>query len=129
MKGVTISNLDNRGHLAFDLRHILELIELDAHRSRWTVRNLECVGSSAGELHRVADAGTLLDGAQLLALSRGVNQVIDGEFAGFFSGQDDPWIRIRAVDSSFWDIFTDRDDILDRVRSRFQRVTDLPATS
>jgi hypothetical protein len=41
-----------------------------------------------------------------------------------FDLEDDPWIIIRAVDSSFWEVFSDRQDVLDAIRARFRVVDD-----
>lgn len=86
---------------------------------------MECLGAEGTEaLHRASDTGEILEGGRLIALAEQVDQVIDGEFTGHLAGDD--WIVIRAVDSSAFDVETDRDDVIERLRASFEHVEELP---
>lgn len=128
MKGVVILDRDPRsGALGFDVRDILSLLGNDAERSTWMVRDVECLGGDAAStLHRASDAGEVLTGHRLLELARDVEQIVDGTFAGRLPNEEADWIIIRAVDSTAFDVQTDRADVLDRIKATFARVEDLP---
>ena len=128
MKGVTILDRDpTTGVLSFDLRDILPLLGKDGERSTWTVRDVECLGGDAvQELHDASDACLALTGSRLIELARAVGQVIDGEFSGRLPNDEADWIMIRAVDSSAFDVHTDREDILAALKLKFERVEDIP---
>ena len=127
MKGITILDRDaDRGGLAFDLADILDAIGDDAARTLWTCRAVACVGDErANALHEASERSDVLLGSVLLELARGVTQVIDGSFSGERYGEDEPWIRIRAVDGSAFDVESTSPSVLERVRARFEKVRDL----
>lgn len=125
MKGITILKRD--GERAFDLADILTVIGDDAARTLWTCRDVECVGGeSAKALHEASDCSDVMLGSVLLELARGVTQVIDGYFSGERYGEDEPWIRIRAVDGSAFDVESTRPSVLERLRASFEVVVELP---
>ena len=55
-----------------------------------------------------------------------MTQVIWGEFTGFKEGVLTPWVILRAIDSSFCEVETDDEQVLDSVRETFSDVR-LPA--
>ena len=128
MTGVTILDTDPKTNvLAFDLRDILAVLGADAARSRWSVQDVECLGADAADaLHEASDRHEVLDGARLADLAQRVDQVIEGQFSGRLPDDETDWIVIRAVDSSAYDVLTDRADVLAQLRARFRRVEDLP---
>jgi hypothetical protein len=128
MKGVTILDRDpSSGVLSFDLKDILSVLGDDAERSTWTVRDVECLGGDAATaLHHASDAREVLGGNRLADLARDVGQIIDGEFSARLPNEEAPWIMIRAVDSSAFDVETDREDVLAALKAKFDRVEDLP---
>lgn len=127
MRGVTILGRDpSAGPLSFDLRDILSVLGSEAERSTWSVRAVECIGGdAAAALHHASDACILLAGDRLVELARHVGQVIDGEFSARLPNDEATWITIRAVDSSAFDVETDREDVLTALRAKFDRVEDL----
>lgn len=129
MKGVTILDRDPSSNLlSFDLRDILSVLGDDGARSAWTVRDVECLGGdAAATLRDASDAAEILAGDLLLDLARNVGQIIDGEFSARLPNEDVPWITIRAVDSSAFDVETDREDVLTALKAKFDCVEDLPA--
>jgi hypothetical protein len=70
-------------------------------------------------------AGELVDGAELLAATERLQQVIDGRFEGL-ENQNTPWVVVRAVDSSWWEVLSNDQAVLDSVRGRFKVVENLP---
>ena len=128
MKGVTILDRDHtRGGLGFDLGDVVAVLGDDAERSSWTIADVECVGGAAATaLHHASDTGESVSGERLIRLAADVGQIIDGEFVGCLPGESVAWIVIRAVDSSAFDVETDREDVLAALRARFASVVDLP---
>ena len=127
MKGVTILDRDSSsGVLSFDLRDILPLVGEDCRRSTWTVRDVECLGGdAAAALHDASDACRSLAGSKLIELAREVEQIVDGEFSGRLPNEEADWITIRAVDSSAFDVQTDREEILVALKAKFDWVEDI----
>ena len=124
MRGVRICDMHERGFLAVDLQHILDLFGERTIQSQWRASEVWETGEAGEELERLADAKTLIPGDRLSDLAHHLVQVIDGEFAGFESGNDSPWIIIRAVDSTFYEVLSEEPAVLDRVRAAFQKVSD-----
>jgi hypothetical protein len=128
MRGVTIIDHDEmKGTLAIDLRDILRALDTDARSSCWRLRGVEAIGAKAHELHRLCDEGQPVSGERLLALSAEVDQTIDGIFEAFRSGSESPWLRVCAIDATAFDVESDDDAILERMRRTFRTVNELPA--
>jgi hypothetical protein len=113
------------GYLSFDLVDILRALGERARESSWTVENLDCFGESAEELDRLAESGRAIEGASLVRIAERLTQVIDGDFAGVDSSANQPWVIVRAVDSSWWEVWTDDDSALAAITARFKAVTPL----
>lgn len=128
MRGVTISDLDEQNVLTVDLVDVLRLLGEVVLESRWKLRGVEALGgTAASELQQLSDAQSEIDGRTLIKLAADVDQVVDGEFRGFRDGDSRPWIVIRAVDSSAYDVLTEDDRIVERIRGRFRAVSEIPA--
>jgi hypothetical protein len=126
MRGISISDATETGALSFDLKEILPLLGPDAARSNWRVREVEATGDGASELHRVSDEGATLTLSQLVELAESLLQTIDGEFSAYLPEAETPWLVIRAVDSSAFDVYSNKPDVLNRIRSSFRYVSDVP---
>ena len=129
MRGVQIHDMNESGHvLAVDLQHMLDLFGERAIQSRWRASEVWATGREMGEaaveLERLADGQTFIAGEHLSRIAHDLVQVIDGEFSAFESGSDLPWLIIRAVDSSLYEVFSTEPAVLDRVRASFQKVSD-----
>jgi hypothetical protein len=130
MRGVTIGDVDpERGCLRFDLIDILNLIPDAVVKSQWRLFQLECTGESAQVLATISDAGDSIDGEALWNLVKKLDQVIDGVLEGYFPGENAPWIRIRAVDSTAFDVESREENVLDLIRQKFENVTSYPPSS
>jgi len=86
MHGLTISDLARDGTLAVGLEDILTTLGPDAERAWWKTTGLECLGPSAEKLYSLTDEGAFILGRSLVSLSRGLTQVIDGEFDAYRDG-------------------------------------------
>lgn len=127
MRGVTISDLNEQNVLSVDLADLLHLLGERILRSHWRISGVEALGGAAAdELQRLSDVQSKIDGQSLIKLAADVDQVVEGEFQGFRDGDARPWIIIRAIDSSAYDVLTDDDRIVEQIRDRFRTVSEIP---
>ena len=119
--------MHERGVLAVDLKHILDLYRERTIRSQWRASWVYATGRESGEpvaeLMRLADGQTFIAGEHLSRIAHALDQVIDGEFSAFESGGT-PWVIIRAVDASLYEVFSTEPAVLDIVRASFRKVSD-----
>jgi len=126
MRGLTVSDKDARNVLTFDLKDILPLLGEKGLNSTWSIKGLEAIdGEAAKELHALSDTEQVVSGERLRELAAAISQTIDGEFAGSLNESLEPWIRIRAVDSSAFDIITADRDVYAKIKGRFAEVVEL----
>lgn len=127
MFGVTIMDRDLNGVLTLDLRDLLRLIGPEAEAAEWQVSDVEALdGEAARELEGAANSKFRIPGHVLVRLSKEVSQIINGRFQAYRNQASKPWIIIRAVDSSAFDVQTDNQALLEQIRGRFKNVADLP---
>jgi hypothetical protein len=126
MQSVTITDSSqNCRFLAFDLVDILRLLP-EAVDSEWEISAVECTGVAAEKLQRLADSQARVPGQILLELAADLIQIIDGEFIGYHKGDEQPWIIIRAVDSTAFDVASEDESVLARMKQHFKNVVDMP---
>jgi hypothetical protein len=129
MQAVTVHDVERRAGgsvLAFDLIEMLRLDESGARSSVWRCCNVECTGELADALHAVSASREIIPGDEFVRLASGVAQVIDGDFLALQPGASQPWLLVRAVDSTLFVVVTENGSLLDRVRRRFRDVRDSP---
>jgi hypothetical protein len=110
------------GALTFDLVDVLHALGPKVVSSRWRCSNLWYVSANERDievLERASAQGELVGGDDLLHAAARLSQTIDGQFEGVI-GEGDPWVIVRAVDSSWWEVSSDDQSVLDAVRARFQ---------
>ena len=114
--------------LAFDLIDVLQLLGPDALKAAWTLEDVECLGETSDDLHAVSDSGEPISGRRLLELASGVSQTIDGDFYCYRNGLPSrPWVTIRAIDSSAFDVDSEDATVIGRIKGHFGHVVDIPA--
>ena len=123
MRSVTICDLDPTGtRLAFDLYDLLQVIGPKATGSWWLGHAVELNEFMPGP---VPDLEGWRDGRSLLESSRGM-QVISGLFEGSIAQGTSAWIRIRAVDSSCFEVQTGDEDVLKAISRHFRQTHQTP---
>lgn len=93
--------------LSFDLAEVLAALGPRAITSSWSYRDLEFVSRNeqeVPELEQNLEATRPLSGQDLLRATGRILQVIDGEFAAFDQEEHTPWVIVRAVDSTWWEV-------------------------
>ena len=113
------------GCLDFDLAEVLEALGTRAAQSYWRAEHLDCFGDGYAEFVALCEAGALIPGAQLRRLADTIVQVIDGDFTGTEPEAEGPWIIVKAVDSSWWEVWTDDAGAFASLRQRFRAVADI----
>ena len=126
MRGITITDRDQRGILSVSLSDLLMVLQPVINDSLWTCDDVESTGEGSADLHRVCDSKSKIDSQTLSTLASGLDQVIDGTFSAFRPNQSQPWLIVRAVDSSAFDVETDELRLLQSLRTRFRLVSDIP---
>jgi len=126
MHGITISDSTPDGFLAINLIDILQAIAPAILTTQWQITSLECLGTTAEQLHQIADNHQLISGKLLLELAAEITQVIDGKFQSYRLNENQPWLIITAIDSTAYDIETVDQRILIKMRQQFQQISELP---
>jgi hypothetical protein len=107
----------------------LDAIGINLDAFRWTVTDLELAGSPSAlaKLEGLTDPSIEFSSSNLRWLAGSGVQIIDGALAAYLPGHGEPKLKIRAVDSAYWDLETDDFVVLDRIRTRITGVEDIPA--
>lgn len=129
MATVTIHDLYDGRVLAFDLHDLLRLLAPSSLEARWTITSNEedffATGEGGARLEELAATAAEVTGIELLALADDTAQVIWGDFIGVLPDDGrEPWITIRAVDSSFYEVMTYDSEAIFKIKTRFADVRD-----
>jgi hypothetical protein len=124
------------GVLALDLRDLLCLLAPQSMEAIWTISTVKCgsewfeaTGQAGKELEALAQEDTRMLGTALLVLAEKTHQVIWGEFkASRSSRPDETWVTVRAVDSSFFEVTSHDEMVLNAVTTSFNDVRLVDAT-
>lgn len=115
------------GVLALDLGDLVRLLAPASLQARWTVtfteEGFEAIGGGGVRLEELAETDAQVSGAELIALAEDTVQVIWGEFIGMAPGAPhENWITIRVIDSSYWEVITSDEAVLEKVRTAYSDV-------
>jgi hypothetical protein len=120
-EGLEISDTDEEGGLAFDLVDLLEVIgEETVLGWHWICQDVECSGPGADALHAADDDELVLSGETLFDLATQVDQTVKGLFLALPPSEARPILALRAVDSAWWEVWTQDDEIHDVMLGRFE---------
>ncbi len=95
---------------------------IEALASRWVAKDLDYTSTDerpVSILERLAD-GRAVSGQDLTAGITILVQVIDGEFAATDLGDDRPWVTVKAYDSSWWEVTSPDERVLQAIRNAFR---------
>jgi hypothetical protein len=126
MTTLKIHDADPNGHLAFGLKDILALLRPSSDSAEWEIdhtgEEFWATGEDVREIEALVGSGKRVSGEALRSLVNGLHQVIWGEFRAFDGSATSPWVIVRAIDSSFFEIETDDDVVVNLVRRHFDNV-------
>ncbi|WP_295555636.1 hypothetical protein [uncultured Hyphomicrobium sp.] len=135
MATLRIYDLDG-GVLAVHLSRLLDLLAPKSLDAEWTVAQLrsdgedkfEATGSGAAELEELVATAMPISGMALLIVATNTHQIVWGEFIAIVPGESTPWLTLRAIDSTFYEIGTDDADALAKIKSAYKdvRIADTP---
>ncbi len=129
-----------RGALALDLKDLLRLLAPQSLEAEWIVSTVksskagheffDATGKGGDRLEELVHTGSHLSGSELAALAEDTRQVIWGQFEGSHK-QSETWVTIRAVDSTFYEVETEDDVVLSKIKSAYKdvRTEEVPVTS
>jgi hypothetical protein len=127
----------------FDLERVLYQMPPTAHSKGWQIFDLWVTGTDAcgvdipvPEAQTKEKSGLSQSWQKLLEISANFSQVIDAVFVGSeqsnpirawppVKGQQRGFIYIEVVDSTFWALESDMEDVLDVVRSNYRDVREV----
>lgn len=123
---VRIDPEDVDGSLGFDLEQIVEVLG-DQSRLSWTVTNAYVLAErpGTGDPWTYSPPDVSLAWSEIVQMAKTVVQVIDGTFTG--RSTEGPELLVCAVDSTYWVVWTEDSDVIERVRQSFRHVRPWPA--
>ena len=112
------------GCLSFDLQDVLAALGVRASTSGWYARHLNYISNDDRDVAvmQAMASGTVVNGRDVMAGIEQLSQVIGGEFVATDPGCELPWVIVRAVDSSWWEVVSDDAEVLEVIRKRFRDV-------
>jgi hypothetical protein len=114
------------GGLTFDLAELLDALGPAALAARWrALAPVSYVADTDVEAFDVAepDPGPWLTGVELRAVAGAIRQVINGRFEAVRGEAGaPPWLTLRAVDSSWWEAYSEDPSVEAALRRTFRDV-------
>jgi len=116
-----------QGDRYIGVRDILTALEDAVASLQWRVRIDEMASGPGPNRLQDVSPDAWLDTSGLLDATANDVQVIDGQLSGYQSRESaSPHIIVRAVDSTWWDIESDDDDVAQAVVNRLPNVVPMP---
>lgn len=109
-------------NLNLDVHAILVALGDRAANSIWQVSGIDCFGENAEELWALDDNKQSIAGNDLLRITAGIYQTIDGYFIAFDKGSTSHWLKMHAWDGEGFYIETNDEKVKQRLHSEFQEV-------
>lgn len=120
---------NSRKFLDFDLRDILAVIGEPVNQSKWLCYDLCYIASRDGVFNEFRESRLKLSGEELIELASEIHQTIDGRFEAKTEGAaKKPFVIIIAFDSSWFEVYSTKAPIINKLKNYFQSVSDIPYT-
>ena len=122
MPTLRIKDLFEDRYLAFDLKDLLLVLGHEAGDLSWKCDVEWCIAvDDTATLEDQFNGPSAIKGDDLLELAVNTRQVVDGVFEGCKAGSRTPWVKLEAIDSSYWEVTAD-EVVIDRFRRHFRNV-------
>jgi hypothetical protein len=108
-----------------DVHAILVALGDRAMNSVWRVSGVDCFGENAEELFSLEDSQQPIAGNDLLRITAGIDQTIDGYFKAYDTGSTSHWLKMRAWDGSGFYIEINDEKIKKSLQSQFLEVEEI----
>ena len=126
MPGIRIRDTKQSGGLSFDLRDILAVIGEPVLASKWRCLKIWSTVRVDGEWCSFRDSRFKLSGAEMVRFACDHAQIIDGRFEAKGEGAaKHPWLIIVAHDSSFYEVWSSKSWVIEKLKIRFEDVIDI----
>ncbi len=140
----TLRIYDCREHaLAVDLRDLIDLLAPRSLEASWTASPVRMNHPDRGisvdeflmtgtgkpgqdQLEQLAASGSSVSGARISEAAHEAWQVIWGQFTATLPELSDAWVVIRAIDSTFYEVTSSDDAVLNAIRSTYKDVRAAP---
>jgi hypothetical protein len=141
---VTLRIYDLRNQvLALDLRHMVDLLGPRSLEASWTASPVRMTDPAGGRLvdefmvtgtspsgqealEVFAASGSSVGGVEFSEAAHAVHQVIWGTLIATLPEQSGPWGVICAIDSTFYEVTSSDEAVLNAIRSAYKEVRDAP---
>jgi len=124
-----MNSVANPPNHKLDLHEILMVMGQRAVNSTWFGNGMECFGVNAEEMHDLTDHNRPIPGSDILRITQGIDQTIDGYLSAYDRDLSSHWVTIRAWDGSGFYIETDDPEIKARLISQFEDVEEVKEAS
>ncbi|HEX9332957.1 MAG TPA: tetratricopeptide repeat protein, partial [Anaerolineales bacterium] len=108
-----------------DLYDLIIALGERAFSSTWFGSGVDCYGEKAEELYVFTAHNRPIQGRDLLRITSGIRQTIEGDFQAFDPDATSHWIFIRAWEGSGFYIETNNPKIKKQLKTHFQAVEDV----
>ena len=128
MFGIRIkdSKLIDEVSILIDLSDILLVIGEPVLNSRWICRDLDYTLMKEGRLYEIRESRRRFSGAEFRHFAHRIRQVIDGRFEARTEGPAKKiWLVLVVFDSSWIDVWSTKQEVLEKLRARFKKINDL----
>ena len=118
----------SKANPGLDLHGIIIALGERALNSTWLGNGVECLGENAQELYSYTDHERTIAGYDLLRITSGIYQTIEGDFIAFEKDSTSHWFYIRAWDGGGFYIEMNDPETQERLKNQFQAVEDIKET-
>lgn len=108
-----------------DLHSIILALGDRALKSDWVGYGVDCYGTSAEQLCSLTDRELPIAGNDLLHITAGVRQTIEGDFKAFDREATSHWFYLRAWDGSGFYVEINDYEIKNLLQNRFRYVEEI----
>ena len=108
-----------------DLYDLIVALGERAVNSTWVVSGVECYGEKADELYAFTDHNRPIQGRDLLSITSGIYQTIQGDFEAFDPDSTSPWLFIRAWNGNGFYIETNDPKIKEELKRDFRSMEEV----
>ena len=117
---------DGKPERRFDLKDILSTVGERVIESRWRCRDLWVLANFDEHPDSYRISRLKISGDELMKMASKIYQTIDGRFEARGEGAaKNPWLIIVAFDSSWFEVWSSKSWVIEKIKTNFQDTTDI----